>query len=121
MINKFIVDGNLTRDPEMFGENQNVARFSIANNRRFGEKKTTSFFDCVAFGSTGEAIAKHFHKGKAILIVGRLEQEKWEDKEGNSRSGFKVVVEEFSFIGPKEEDSSGVAVSVGASEEKPLY
>lgn len=103
---KVVILGNLTRDPELRAtpSGLKLANFTIAINRnftnQFGEKQTeTSFIDCVAWGKTGETIAKYFQKGRQILVSGRLNQRTWQDKDtGKNRSTLDVVVEEFSFV-----------------------
>jgi single-strand DNA-binding protein len=104
--NKVILVGHLTRDPEckFLQSGTAVCDFGVANNRKWKDaagqaKEEVCFVDAVAFGKTGEIIAKHFTKGKAILIEGRLKMEQWEDKQGNKRSKIGVVVESFTFIG----------------------
>jgi len=104
-LNKVILIGRLTRDPELKYTQANtaVAHLSIANNRTFvqnGEKKEqVSFFDCVAWGKTGEVIAQYCKKGKQIAIDGRLQQRSWEDKEGKKRSSVEITIENFQFLG----------------------
>ena len=79
-----------------------VGKFRIAVNRKKGE---ADFFNCVAFGSTAENIAKYFHKGDRILISGRLENNQYTNKEGQKVTSTRIVVEQFDFIElkPKEE------------------
>jgi len=104
--NKVILMGNLTRDPETrtTPSGQSVTNFSIAVNRSWvgkdGQKQEeTSFIECDAWGPRGETIAKYFGKGRQILVMGRLRQDSWEDKDtGKKRSAIRVVVEEFSFV-----------------------
>ena len=79
-----------------------VGSFRIAVNRKKGE---ADFFNCVAFGSTAENIAKYFHKGDRILISGRLENNQYTNKEGQKVTSTRIVVEQFDFIElkPREE------------------
>ena len=103
---KVVILGNITRDPELktTPNGSNLANFTVAINRNYtsqsGENQTeTSFVDCVAWGKTGETIAKYFQKGRQILVSGRLNQRTWQDKDtGRNRSALDVVVEEFSFV-----------------------
>jgi len=120
MSNQNIValQGNLVRDAELVGPEKNVARFSIAVNNGFGENKSTTFVDCVAFGKTAEIIGQHFAKGKQVLINGQLHQNNWEDKDGNKRSKLEVRVNSFngfSFVS----GNSGQA-SEGAPSDEPV-
>lgn len=119
---KVVILGNLTRDPELrvIPSGLKLANFTVAINRSYtsqsGEKQTeTSFVDCVAWGKTGETIAKYFQKGRQILVSGRLNQRTWQDKDtGKNRSALDIVVEEFSFVAdgqkaePKNEDERAI-------------
>lgn len=103
---KVILAGNLTRDPELrtTASGSSVCSFSLAVNRRIrtasGEdQERTSFFDCSAWGRSGETIEKYLRKGQPLLVSGRLDQRTWEDKNGQKRSSVEVFVEEFTFIG----------------------
>ena len=117
-MNKVILMGNLTRDPEIrytSGENQMaVARFGIAVNRRFQSRNAqqngttdVDFINCVAFGKTGETIGKYFTKGRKILVSGRLQVSSWEDQNGQKRTSTDVVVEDFEFCERRSDAESG--------------
>ena len=101
--NSVTLRGNLTKDPEMKGQENNVCVTGIATNRRFrkanGEQgEEVMFVDIVAFGKTGEALHQYNRKGDPILIHGRLMQDRWEDNNGNNRSKHKVAVESMDFL-----------------------
>ena len=101
-MNKVIIMGRLTRDPEL-RRTQNdlpVATFSIAVDRK-GKKKQTDFIDCVAWRQTAEFVSQWFPKGKMISIVGSLQVRNWKDKEGNNRKAVEVVADEVYFCGDK--------------------
>ncbi len=106
-INKVILIGNLTRDPQLkyLPSQTAVAEFGLAMNRKFrtatGEdREEVCFVDCSAFGRTGEVINQYCRKGKQIYIEGRLKLDQWEDKQGGGkRSKLSVVVENFQFLG----------------------
>jgi len=112
--NKVILMGNLTRDPESrtTPSGQSVTNFSIAVNRTWNDangqrQEATDFIDCDCWGARGETIAKYFSKGRQILVMGRLSQQSWDDKEtGKKRSTIRVVVEEFSFVNDGNRSSS---------------
>ena len=116
-INRVCLVGRLTRDPELkfTPTNTPIASFSMANNKSWkgqdGEKKENcSFFNCIAWGKTGEIIAQYFKKGQRIIIEGRLQQRSWNDKDGNRRSVVEVVVENFQFLdAPSANKESGTA------------
>ena len=102
-INKVIVCGRLTRDPEIRAAGQSqVCRFSLAVGRSMtvnGERKEeTSFFDCVAWGRQAEIINQYCQKGKQLLVDGRLRQNTWDSPEGK-RSRVEIVVENFQLLG----------------------
>lgn len=114
---KVILMGNLVADPEQrtIPSGRNVTGLTIAVSRRFrsadGEvKEEVSYVDCDAWGGIGDVINRYFTKGQAILVSGRIRQDRWTDKEtGKTRSTLRVVVEDFSFV------SSGRAAGVGNS------
>ena len=115
-MNKIIIKGRLTRDPEMKTGASGVefCKFSVAVDRRVSKdkmkEKQADFFDCTAFGNTGSMINSFFHKGKEILVEGRMESST-SDKDGQKRTFWGVVVESVEFCGSKQ-DSSGSAGSV---------
>lgn len=106
-MNIVILKGNITRDVELKHTPSGVpvAEIGIAINKVWhtdsGERKEkVSFHDCRAWRSTAENIAKHFSKGKPILIEGELTQEEWEDKEtGKKRRKTLVIINRFHFAG----------------------
>lgn len=97
--NKVILGGHLTRDPERRSTTggKSVVSFGLAVNG--WKEDEVMFVDCTAWEKAGEAIADHLGKGDPILIEGRLDQRRWDDKEGNKRSKHEVTVERFSFAG----------------------
>lgn len=98
-MNKIFITGRLTKDPEMrsTGNGIEVASFTVAVDRKMSKEKTTDFFDCVAWRQSAAFVTKYFHKGDGINIEGRMESEKWEDKEHNKRTSWKVQVENMEF------------------------
>ena len=112
--NKVLLVGNLTRDPELkhTPSNQAVASIGLAVNRQFttkdGDKREeTTFVDCEAWGRQAEVMAQYLSKGRPVLIEGRLKLDQWQDKDGNSRSKLRVVVENFQFLGGRGDGPSG--------------
>lgn len=101
--NKVIMVGRTTRVPEvkMTAGLTKVANFTLAVDNGYGETKRTDFFNCVAFGKTAETIATYVKKGDLILVEGRLEIDKWEDREGVNREKAKIVVGSFKFLETK--------------------
>jgi len=112
-INKVILIGRLTREPELkyIPSGTAIANFSLASNKSFtqnGEKKeSTSFFNCIAWAKLGEIMAQYCKKGHRIGIEGKLHQRSWEDKDGNKRSVVEIVVDNFQFLDSKKGDDSG--------------
>jgi single-strand DNA-binding protein len=113
-VNKVMLMGNLTRDPELkqLPSGSSVCEFCIAANRTYktpsGEEKEEAVFtDCAAFGRAGEVIAEYVKQGRPLFVEGRLHYETWEDKQGNRRSKLSVVVENFQFVGGKSDEGYG--------------
>lgn len=102
-MNSVNVTGRLTKDPDIrYNGEMCFADFSIAIQRRFKNKETgeydTDFFEVKAFGKTAEMIEKYFSKGKRIEIEGRLQQDRWQDKEtGKGRSKTYIVADSIGF------------------------
>ena len=118
-INKVIIMGNLTRDPEVrFTPNGSaVANFAIAINRKYkqGEetKEEVSYFDIVVFGKQAENCGQYIKKGDSVLIDGRLQQRRWDDKEtGAKRSKVEVAAQNVTF-GPKRGAGAGATSGAG--------
>lgn len=109
-MNKVIMMGRLTRDPELRNTTSGieVANFSIAIDRyaKKGEEKKTDFFDCIAWRGTGVFVEKYFRKGDGILFEGTPTTEEWTDKEGNKRRAVKFVVDNVYFPIPKKSENS---------------
>ena len=119
-LNKVILVGRLTRDPELryTPAGAAVCSFSLANGRTFTQgsekKEQTSYFDCVAWSKLGEVINEYCKKGKQIAIEGRLQQRRWDDSEGNKKSKIEIVVENFQFLssGQAAEQHNGIGTDV---------
>ena len=114
--NKVILMGRLTADPELkSGKSTNYVDFSIAVNRSYKENKEVHYFNCRAYGSRSETINKHFSKGRAILIDGRLDNSRWTDEAGQKHSLIRVIVEEFQFVDAPKKDGNGIEATAVAS------
>ena len=102
MLNKVILMGRLTKDPEQrqTPNGTTVTRFSIAVNRRFA-KDTTDFINCVAWKKTGEFISRYFSKGSMIAVVGSIQSRTWDGQDGKKQYATEVNVEEAYFTGSK--------------------
>ena len=106
-MNKVILMGRLTRDPEMRQTQSgvNVCSFSIAVNRRFAKEgqQNADFINCTAWRQQAEFICKYFAKGSMISVVGNLQSRSWENQEGKKQYATDVVVDEVYFTGSKAE------------------
>ena len=113
-MNKVILMGRLTRDPEVrYTQTNNtlVASFALAVDRRFarqGEERQADFFNVVAWSKTGEFCSKYFKKGQQVGVIGRLQTRTWDDDQGQKHYVTEVVAEEAYFTGSKK-DSEGEA------------
>ncbi len=105
MLNKAILVGRLTADPELRYTPSNipVLSFSIAIDRPYskGAERQTDFINCVAWRSTAEFISRYFHKGNAIAIDGRIQVSSYQDKNGDKRQRVEVLAENVSFVESK--------------------
>lgn len=107
-MNKVILMGRLTRDPEVrYSQGENsmaVARYTLAVDRRFKrdqEQQTADFVPCVAFGRAGEFAEKYFRKGIKIAVTGRIQTGSYTNQEGQKVYTTDVVVEEQEFAESK--------------------
>lgn len=108
MLNKVILMGRLTADPELRRTQSNTAvtSFTLAVGRSFsrqGEQPQTDFIDVVAWSSTAEFVSKWFRKGLLVAVCGRLQVRNWEDKQGQKRRSYEVVAEEVHFAESKKD------------------
>lgn len=124
-LNKVMLIGNLTRDPELksLSNGNSVTDLGMALNRSYktadGEKKEeTTFVDITFWGRQAEVIAQHCKKGRQLYVEGRLNLESWDSPEGQKRSKLKVVGETFQFIGSRADSEQGA--SQGASSAAPV-
>lgn len=123
--NKVILLGNLTRDPELrvTSGGSSICKLGMAVSRQFttkdGEKREeTTFVDIDSFGKQAEVISKYMRKGRPLMVEGRLRLDQWETNEGQKRSKLCVVLENFQFVGSRNDDESGGGGGGAAYEEK---
>lgn len=113
MLNKIIVMGRMTRDPELRHTQSGtaVASFTVAVDRDFKDKqsgeRTTDFIDCVAWRQTGEFVSRYFAKGRMAVVEGRLQLRDWTDKDGNKRRSAEIVADSVYFGDSKPSGDSG--------------
>lgn len=119
MLNRIVLMGRLTRDPELrrTGSGTAVSSFSIAVDRDFkgqGGEKETDFIDIVAWRNTAEFVSKYFTKGRMAVVEGRLQIRDWKDKEGNNRRSAEVVADNVYFGDSKRDgDAAGGSYTGG--------
>ena len=119
-MNKVILMGRLTRDPEVrYGgaNNSAVARFSLAVDRRFkrdGDEQTADFINCVAFGKTAEFLEKYARKGTKFVVEGRIQTGSYTNKEGQKVYTTDVVCENVEFAESKNSQGGASSFDGGA-------
>lgn len=112
MLNKIIVMGRLTRDPELRRTQSGLAvtSFSVACDRDFknqaGEKET-DFIDIVAWRNTAEFVSRYFTKGRMAVVEGRLQMRDWTDRDGNKRRSAEIVADNVYFGDSKKDGDGG--------------
>ena len=120
-MNKAILMGRLTRDPEVrysqTDSNMAIARFSLAVDRRFkkqGDTVTADFFNCTAFGKQGEFVEKYLEKGTKIVVTGRIQNDNYTNKDGQKVYSVQIMVEEIEFAESKASAQSNEGSDGGA-------
>ena len=113
MLNRIVIMGRLTRDPEL-RRTQNgtaVTSFSVAVDRDFKSRdngeKATDFIDVVAWRQTAEFVCQYFTKGRMAIVEGRLQIRPWTDKDGNNRRSAEVVADNVYFGDSKRDNADG--------------
>lgn len=112
MLNHIVLMGRLTKDPELrtTQSGTSVASFTVACERDFaaqGQQRETDFVDIVCWKQGAEFVSKYFGKGQMIVVDGRLQSRKWQDRDGNNRTNWEVVADHTYFGEPKRDDRSG--------------
>ena len=107
-MNKAILMGRLTRDPEVrysqTDSSMAIARFSLAVDRRFKKQRdevTADFFNCTAFGKQAEFVEKYLKQGTKILVTGRIQNDNYTNKDGQKVYSVQIIVEEMEFAESK--------------------
>ena len=109
-INRVILTGNLTRDPDIRRTQggMTIMTLGVAVNDRRKNQQTgewedqANFVDCTMFGNRADAVSKYLAKGKKVAIDGKLRYSSWTDKGGNKRSKLEVVVDDLELLSPME-------------------
>jgi single-strand DNA-binding protein len=120
-VNKVILVGRLGRDPETryTGGGQAVANFSVATDETYKDKngerqKRTEWHKIVVWGKQAEIAQQYLKKGSLLFIEGRIQSREWQDKEGQKRTSFEIVANNFRMLGGRT-DSAAAGASAGAS------
>ena len=105
-MNKVFLIGNLTRDPELTETPSGVAvcHFSIAVNRNYSSpdgERQTDFFNCTAWRSTAETVARYTKKGNKVAVSGSVQLRNYEDNQGAKRTAVDIIVQDVEFLTPK--------------------
>ena len=111
MLNKVVLMGRLTKDPELrrTGSGTAVTSLSLACDRDFKSQsgdKETDFIEVVAWKNTAEFVSKYFSKGRMAVVEGRLQIRDWTDKAGNKRTTAEVVADNVYFADSKRSESN---------------
>lgn len=101
-LNKIVLMGRMTKDPELrrTPSGTAVTSFSLAVDRDFKDhngNRETDFFEVVAWRNTAEFVAKYFGKGRMAVVEGRLQNHKWQDKDGNKRISYEIAADNIYF------------------------
>ena len=119
MFNLVVLTGRLTADPELktTSNGLSVTTFSIAVDRRYrsGEERQTDFINIVAWRQSAEFITKYFKKGSLIGIEGSIQTRRYQDKNGNNRTAFEVVVNNVQFVESKRDSGAPMGEPAPAS------
>ena len=127
MINRSVLIGRLTKDPEVNiskkGDRERaVARFTIAYNHRYrkGEEwiEEPHFFDVKVFGNLARVVGERYHKGDMVFVEGRLSQDRWETEEGQRRSRITIVADTVRLIKTRGENVTVEDANGKAEEEE---
>ena len=121
MLNVITIHGRLTANPELRQTQSGVSvcNFTVAVDRPFiksGEEKIADFFSIVCWRGLADMVAKHFTKGKEILVNGSMQSRKWVDNDGSNRISWEIVADTVDFCGSKSSDASKTSVDVDVKE-----
>ena len=113
-INRVVLTGNLTRDPELRNtpSGTSVCGLRIACNTRRKDASgqwvdKPNYFDVTVWGAQGENCAQYLQKGRPVAVDGRLEWREWEDKEGHKRQAVDIIADSVQFLGSRDGDGNG--------------
>ena len=110
-MNKVFLIGNLTRDPELTetASGVPVCHFAIAVNRNYSSQdgeRQTDFFNCTAWRSMAETIARYTKKGKKVAVTGSIQLRNYEDNQGVKRTAVDIIAQDVEFLSPRDSEDS---------------
>ncbi|MBF4509373.1 MAG: single-stranded DNA-binding protein [Aeromicrobium sp.] len=122
-INRVVISGNLTRDPELraTGGGMSVLKLGVAVNDRRKNQQTgewedyPNFIDVTVFGARGEALSRFLSKGQKVAIEGKLRWRQWETQQGEKRSAIEVIADEVEFLSSRDGGSGGYSAPAAPS------
>ncbi len=125
MLNKAILVGRLTKDPELrsTASGVSVVSFTIAITRSYarqGEERQTDFINCVAFRNTADFISRYFAKGNMIAVDGSIQTRTWDDQEGKRHWVTEVMVNEAHFVESKKDSAAQGSAPTGGGAALPM-
>jgi len=102
-LNNICIMGNVGQVRELRYATSGAAilGFSVAVNRRYKGEDETTWFNCTSFAKLAEMLGEHLTKGAKVAVTGRMVCNKWQDREGNNRDSWELIVNEFHFAGPR--------------------
>src|SRR5947199_1738500 len=113
-INRVVMTGNLTRDPELrtTSGGTSVCSLRVAVNTRRKDASgewvdKPNYFDVTVWGAQGENCSTYLQKGRPVAVDGRLEWREWEDKQGNKRQSVDIIADSVQFLGSREDSGNG--------------
>lgn len=100
-MNNVTLSGRTTREIETktLDSGKKLANFTLAVDRRSKDGKTTDFIDCVAWGKTAEVLETYVRKGNMVGVIGSIQTRNYEDREGNKRKAFEILVDKIELMG----------------------
>jgi single-strand DNA-binding protein len=108
-INRVVLTGNLTRDPELrsTGSGMSVCSLRIATNSRRKDSsgnwvEKPNYFDVTVWGAQGENCAQYLSKGRPVAVDGRLDWREWQDQQGNKRQSIDIIADSVQFLGSRD-------------------
>ena len=123
-MNKIELLGRLTREPEVryTVKNEPVSNFTLAVDRKVKKENesNTDFFNIKAFGSLADACNRYLHKGRQIVIVGRLQNSSWDDDNGQKHYATNIIAEEMYFAGSNRSENQNTEENAIQSDELPF-